>query len=179
MKTTKYDHIEELPKNKLINLKAFECKPKLAELKLSYRRRNPRRTEEESTVQINAPERAIEYLRKIWDIDTLELREEFVLVCLSNSLHVNGWIRLYSGGFQDCAVDVRLLLGVALQTASSAILVAHNHPSGNVMPSFQDRKLTERIAQACQIMSIRLLDHLILTMDDSYSFNAKEPALFA
>lgn len=178
MITAKYDHIEELPNNKPINLQVFECKPKLAELKLSYRKPKPRKTSEKTPVQINTPERAIEYLRKVWNTDTLELREEFVLVCLSNSLHANGWIRLYAGGFHDCSVDVRLLLGVALQTASSAILVAHNHPSGNVMPSIQDRKLTEQIARACRIMSIRLLDHLILTVNDSYSFVTKEPELF-
>lgn len=178
MITLKYDQIEELPKNEPINLKGFECKPKLAELKLSYRRTKPRNTGGRSPIQINAPERAIEYLREIWNTETLELREEFVLVCLSNSLHANGWIRLYAGGFQDCAVDVRLLLGVALQTASSAILIAHNHPSGNLMPSVQDRKLTEQIARACRIMSIRLLDHLILTRNDSYSFVNKEPELF-
>ena len=125
--------------------------------------------------RINAPDRAIEYLRQVWDTDTLELREEFVLICLSSSLFVNGWIRLHTGGLQGCPVDIRLILGIALQTASSGILVAHNHPSGHVMPSMEDRRLTTQIAQACAIMGIRFLDHVILTIDDAYSFREREP----
>ncbi|MBL8821099.1 MAG: JAB domain-containing protein [Planctomycetia bacterium] len=161
----------EIAKSERIALAAFKKTAQLAELKLSYRRKQ----QDYPSYRIDSTEVAIHYLRQLWDKDTLELREEFMLICLSNSLDVNGWIKLYSGGFQDCPVDVRLILGIALQTASCAILVAHNHPSGQVMPSYADKKLTAQIAQASRVMGIRLLDHVILTSKESFSFRDREP----
>lgn len=171
MKMNTYTPEIEIAKSERIALATFKKTARLAELKLSYRRKQ----QDYPSLRIDSPEVAIHYLRQLWDKDTLELREEFMLVCLSNSLDVNGWIKLYSGGFQDCPVDVRLILGVALQTASCAILVAHNHPSGQVMPSYADKKLTAQIAESCRVMGIRLLDHVILTSESAFSFRDREP----
>lgn len=149
-----------------------------AELKVSYRRKSKKSKSMLPRVKINAPELAITYLRQLWDTDTIQLREEFLLICLSSSLVVNGWIRLHTGGLQGCPVDIRLILGIALQTASSAIIIAHNHPSDDTTPSREDRTLTTQIAQACRIMGIRFVDHVILTESDAYSFRDNEPGLF-
>lgn len=175
MTITTYPEINNQSKIKRVALRKLSRTAHLAELKISYRTK----VRERPSQRINSPELAIEYLRQLWDKETLELREEFVLVCLSNALTVNGWIKLHSGGLQDCPVDIRLILGVALQTASSAILVAHNHPSGQVLPSQADRKLTVQIAQACRLLGIRLLDHVILTADEAFSFQEKEPGTMA
>ena len=175
MKISTYCQSDEIQTIEPVVLAEFTKTAHFAELKLSYRRRS----KEPPTQVINSPEVAVNYLRQLWDKDTMELREEFVLVCLSNALTVNGWIKLYSGGFQDCPVDIRLILGVTLQTASSAILVAHNHPSGQVQPSQADRRLTMQIAQACRLLGIRLLDHVILTVRETYSFQEREPGALA
>lgn len=175
MTITTYPEINNQSKIQRVALRKLSRTAHLAELKMSYRRKS----KEPPTQVINSPEVAIHYIRQLWDKDTMELREEFVLVCLSNALTVNGWIKLYSGGFQDCPVDIRLILGVALQTASSAIFVAHNHPSGQVLPSQADRRLTVQIAQACRLLGIRLLDHVIVTSDDAYSFQEREPGALA
>lgn len=126
-----------------IKLSTFSRTPHLAELKMSYRRTSLANAEDMPKERISSPELAIDYVRRLWDVDTIELQEEFFLVCLSNALEVNGWIRLHSGGLQYCPVDVRMILAIALQTASSAILVAHNHPSGCVTPSGDDYRLTK------------------------------------
>ena len=110
------------------------------------------------------------YLRTLWDMDTIDLREEFVGVCLNTSLEVLGWVRLHTGGLDMSPVDPRLVFAVALQTASAAMLVAHNHPSGNVEPSEQDIQLTRRLRDGAKLLGIRLIDHLILTRDGCYSF---------
>ena len=91
--------------------------------------------------------KAEEYLRTIWDEDTIDLREEFVVLCLDTSLAVLGWVKLHTGGLDSSPVDPRLVFGVALQTASAAIVVAHNHPSGSVEPSEPDRAVTKRLAE--------------------------------
>lgn len=149
-----------------------------AELKVSYRRTNKKSICKMPRIKINASELAIEYLRQLWDADTIQLREEFLLLYLSTSLTVNGWIRLHTGGIQNCSVDLRLILGIALQTASSAIIMAHNHPSGDTTPSREDCTLTTQIAQACKILGIRFLDHVILSESDAYSFRDNDPGVF-
>jgi DNA repair protein RadC len=155
----------------MITLKTHDRTPSLAELKVSYRRGRPRDCKQ--TVMpfvVATPVECEKYLRSIWDVDTLELREEFVLLCLNGAHEVLGWVRLHAGGFNSTDVDPRLVLAVALQTASSAVVVAHNHPSGNPGPSPADRELTRRLRAACDLLGIRLLDHVILTRDRCHSF---------
>ena len=155
----------------MITLKSFDRTPSLAELKVSYRRGRPKDGKQERMpFFVASSQGCAEYLRRLWDDDTIELREEFVLLCLSGSHEVLGWVKLHTGGFNHAAVDLRLVLGVALQTASSAVIVAHNHPSGSLTPSPEDRALTRRLADACELVGVRFLDHVIVTRDASYSF---------
>ena len=155
----------------MITLKTFERTPSLAELKVSYRRGRPRDGKQGRTpFFVASSQSCAEYLRRLWDDDTIELREEFVLLCLSGSHEVLGWVKLHTGGFNHAAIDLRLVLGVALQTASSSVVVAHNHPSGSLTPSPEDRALTRRLAEACELVGVRFLDHVIVTRDASYSF---------
>jgi DNA repair protein RadC len=156
----------------MISLKTFDRTPSLAELKVSYRRGRPRTDKQERTpFLVSSPVSCEKYLRSLWDEDTIELREEFVLLCLNGTHEVLGWVRLHTGGFNHSPVDLRLVIGVALQTASSAVVVAHNHPSGGLNPSAEDITVTRRIHEAAGLMGIRLLDHLILTSDGYYSFS--------
>lgn len=157
----------------MITLKTHDRTPTLAELKVSYRRgrtRDGRQTK--MPFVVSSPVNAVEYLRKIWDKDTFDLREEFVLVCLNTSLEVLGWVRLSTGGLDSTPVDPRLVFAVALQTASAAIIVAHNHPTGSLEPSVQDLTITERLAEGAKLLNIRFLDHLILTRDGCYSLTS-------
>ena len=68
--------------------------------------------------------------------------------------------------------DVRVVMQTALVSNATAIVLAHNHPSGNTRPSGQDDSLTRKIKSACELMDIRVLDHIIVTPYDShYSYN--------
>ena len=157
----------------MITLKTFDRTPGLAELKVTYKRgrRSDNRQAQMPWVLTDAV-KAEEYLRTLWDKDTIDLREEFVLVCLNTSLGVLGWVRLYTGGLDSTLVDPRLVFAVALQTASAAIVVAHNHPSGSLVPSEQDKLLTRRLAEGARLLGLRLLDHLIVNREGHYSFAA-------
>ena len=75
-----------------------------------------------------------------------------------------------SGGLNAAVVDPRVVFAVALQTASVAIIVAHNHPSGGLSPSGRDREVTRRLKQAGELLGIAVLDHVILTRESSFSF---------
>jgi DNA repair protein RadC len=76
-----------------------------------------------------------------------------------------------TGGITGTVVDIRLLLSVALKTAATGIILAHNHPSGNLKPSEADKELTNKIKKASEYMDIKLLDHLIISSDSYLSFS--------
>ncbi len=83
---------------------------------------------------------------------------------------VLGYTLISEGGITDTTVDVRVILQAALLTNSVAIILAHNHPSGNLKPSRQDMEITKQVKNAAQLMRITVLDHLILTDAGYYSF---------
>ena len=160
--------------NNVSKLAAFDRTPRLAELKVSYRRSRNRRvkqeTNEQTLYEIRDSKSCETYLRKIWNQDTIELREEFIVLCLNNAHEVLGWINVASGGLSATTVDPRIIFGVALLTVSAAIVVAHNHPSGTVNPSPQDTTVTQQLRAAGKVLGITLLDHLIVSRDNYYSF---------
>ena len=112
----------------------------------------------------------IKVLRNIFNADTLQWTEEFILVCLSKSHKVIGYYRVSIGGFSGTICDPKVIMTIALQTSASAIIIAHNHPSGNTTPSDSDDSMTKKINNACKLLDITLLDHIILTENNYYSF---------
>lgn len=74
------------------------------------------------------------------------------------------------GGISSSVVDIRILFKAAMERHSTSIIVAHNHPSGNLKPSQEDLKITKQIAAAGDILNIKLLDHLIITQNSYLSF---------
>lgn len=83
---------------------------------------------------------------------------------------VLGYTLISEGGITETTVDVRLILQAALLTNSVSLILAHNHPSGNLKPSKLDIELTKQIKEAAKLMRINVLDHIILTSDKYYSF---------
>jgi DNA repair protein RadC len=156
----------------MIQLNAFERTPHLAELKVSYKRRRPADNGQVKMPWIvSTPVDAIQYLRSVWDKDRLELIEECLLVCLNTRLEVLGWVKVAQGGLSAASVDPRIIFGVALQVAASRVLLAHNHPSGALVASPEDRALTTRLKEAGKLLHVELVDHVILTSDSHFSFS--------
>jgi len=96
--------------------------------------------------------------------------EEFWVLYLNNSSKVLAKHQMSKGGLTATVVDVRLLLKKALELSSLGIIVCHNHPSGKLEPSESDKELTKKIKNAAAILDIQLLDHLIITEKDYFSF---------
>ena len=138
----------------------------MSEIKAVYRSRT--RTKERK--QIRGAENAVEYLREIWNKDTLELTEDFVMVCLNNAHQAIGWVKISSGGFDATNVDPRVVFSLALQVGAAALFFGHNHPSGLVEPSPQDRDVTAKLSAAGRLLNIQVLDHIILGKDSAFSF---------
>ncbi len=74
------------------------------------------------------------------------------------------------GGTDGTIVDPKRIMRLALEKFASSLIIAHNHPSGNLQPSAADVNLTEKIAAACKLLDITLLDHLIIGINNYYSF---------
>ena len=96
--------------------------------------------------------------------------EEFRLIYLDSKLHIIGQEIMQRGTINSVAIHPREVIKAAMAHHASSIIMVHNHPSGNVQPSKADVAMTERISEACESIGIHLLDHLILSRSESYSF---------
>ena len=96
--------------------------------------------------------------------------EEFWAVFLNQNNRVVGKTKLSSGGINQSVVDIRILFKTALDYLATGLIIAHNHPSGNLQPSQEDLKITKQISEAGKILNIQLLDHLIIGQNSYLSF---------
>lgn len=110
-------------------------------------------------------------LKASWSKSTIELQEEFKVLLLNRNNQVLGIYPLSKGGTSGTTVDAKLVFSVALKCNASSIIIAHNHPSCSLNPSEADKIITKKLKKAGQYLDIVLLDHLIITKDDFFSFN--------
>ena len=138
---------------------------KVGEVELSY-------TPKIKNLQkVLSSEDAYKYLLSTYKEGTICYKEYFKILLLNQANQVLGYTLISEGGITSTDVDVRVILQAALLTNSVAIILAHNHPSGNKTPSREDIRMTNQIKEAAQIMRIRVLDHLIITDTGYYSFS--------
>lgn len=97
--------------------------------------------------------------------------EEFWVLLLNRSNRVIDKVRISSGGIDQTTADVRTILREALLARATQMVLIHNHPSGNIQPSQEDKRITERIKGAGRLMNISVIDHVIVTDGAYYSFN--------
>jgi DNA repair protein RadC len=98
------------------------------------------------------------------------VHEEFWVLYLNNSNKVIAKVQLSKGGITSTMVDVRLLFKKGIGLNAVGVIVCHNHPSGKISPSSSDKQLTKKIKEAGETLDIKLLDHLIITQKDYFSF---------
>lgn len=137
----------------------------VSEIKISYSNKNP--------VKIKVTNSRIIYdlIINQWNPDIIEYQEEVKVVYLNKANIVLGVFDLSKGGISGSIVDIRVILGIALKCNSTSVIIAHNHPSGNLKPSDADRTITKNLKEACKLLDISLLDHLIVTKSDYFSFS--------
>lgn len=98
-------------------------------------------------------------------------KEECWVVFTNNSKKVIDISRISQGGFTTTVVDPRVLLKNALLKGAVGIAIAHNHPSGTVVPSMDDNRVTQTIKNSCKILCIDFFDHLIIAGNEYYSYS--------
>ncbi|MFZ4672430.1 MAG: JAB domain-containing protein [Flavobacterium sp.] len=113
-------------------------------------------------------------LKDFISLNTIALQEHFVVMYLNRANRVLGVYKLSNGGITGTVADPRLILGIALKIAATGIILAHNHPSGNLKASSADLELTKKIKTAASFMDIMVTDHIILSVNCEYFSFADE-----
>lgn len=97
--------------------------------------------------------------------------EEFWILLMDRGAHVLREVRISQGGTAATTVDIKLILKSAIESLASSMILFHNHPSGTLVPSVEDDRLTRRIVEAAKMVDVRVNDHLIVTSHSYYSYN--------
>ena len=145
-----------------------QTKERVAEIQVSYRPAISNKP-----VIISALDAFVEIV-EFFPSETIALQEKFVVMYLNRCNRVLGVYPLSTGGITGTMVDIRLILSVSLKVAATGIILAHNHPSGNLKPSSADKDLTGKIKDACKYFDISVFDHLIIAPDRKYYSFADE-----
>jgi DNA repair protein RadC len=134
---------------------------KISEVELIYR--NKVKAKDRPRIQRSCD--AYELLCQSWDMNKMDLQEQFKVLLLDKGGHCMGIMLVSSGGMSACLVDPKLVFATALKARACSLILAHNHPSGNLKASKEDEALTEQLCEGGGLLHIDILDHLILTSD--------------
>lgn len=140
---------------------------KVAEVEMIYRNRVPK----SKRTQVRDSYTAYKVLKEQYSDGKIDYKEIFKVLYLNHACQIVGCSTISEGGICATVADVRNILQGALLTNATAMILAHNHPSGNIRPSINDDTLTKKIVDAAQIMDIRVNDHIILTSEEYYSYS--------
>ena len=128
------------------------------------------------TLQITKSDAIFELLKGIYDHDQINFRETFYAIYLNRANKILGVFKVSEGGKAGTIVDIGMILQVPvvmndmLKLNASAVILSHNHPSGNSKPSQADIQVTKKVKESCNLLDFQLLDHVIVTSDSYYSF---------
>ena len=113
---------------------------------------------------------AYDILLSAWDMNKIEMVEQFYVLLLDRSQSCLGISNIFTGGVSGCLIDPKIVFATALKANASSIILAHNHPSGNLSPSKADIALTDKLRAGGALLDIAVSDHLIVTPYNYYSF---------
>ncbi len=119
---------------------------------------------------LTSPEATRAYLR----LKIAERKYEvFACVFLDNRHRIIAFEELFQGTIDGASVHPRVVVQRALELNAAAVVLVHNHPSGVAEPSMADQRITQRVKDALALVDVRVLDHFIVTAEDSLSFSEK------
>ena len=102
--------------------------------------------------------------------DDIDIFESFFILCLNRNNQTIAYAKISQGGVAGTVVDIKLIAKYAIDCLASGVILAHNHPSGNLKPSNEDLAITKKVKEGLKILDIPVLDHLILTSQGYLSF---------
>jgi DNA repair protein RadC len=121
------------------------------------------------SVEIRESKQSADFIRQFY-FEDINVFESFFILTLSRRNETTGYAKISQGGVSSTFVDIKLIAKYAVENLASGVILAHNHPSGNLRPSEQDFEITNKIVKALDLLDIKVLDHIILTESDYFSF---------
>lgn len=119
---------------------------------------------------VNTSDKAFKALLQIWNMDQIDLVEHFKILLLDRNLKLMSFACISSGGTSSTVVDPKIIFTIALKRRANSIVLAHNHPSGDIHPSRADISMTKKIMAAADALDLGLMDHLVITRFGYFSF---------
>ena len=120
--------------------------------------------------KINGAQDAHKVLLENWDDSKIEFVKQFKVLLLNRANKALGVFEVSSGSSTGTVADPKLIFAAAIKANSCGIILAHNHPSGNLQPSQADIDLTTKVKEGDKLLEIQVVDHLIVTKEGYYSF---------
>jgi DNA repair protein RadC len=120
-------------------------------------------------VKITNSNTSAKFIRQFYS-DDLGIFESFFILLLNRQNQTTGYAKISQGGVAGTVVDVKIIAKYAVDFLASSVILAHNHPSGNLNPSSQDIDATQKVKEALSLLDVQVLDHIILTEESYYSF---------
>jgi DNA repair protein RadC len=138
---------------------------KAAEVKLTY----ITKVKASHRVHIQNSDDAARLFFMTWDWATIEHSEIVKIILLNRANKVLGVATISQGGLSGSVIDTRIILQYAIKANACAVIMAHNHPSGNLGASDADKRVTRTVKDALKMCDIELLDHLIITYEEKFA----------
>jgi DNA repair protein RadC len=138
---------------------------KAAEVKLTY----VTKQKPSERIKISDSQDASELFFEIWDWSTIEHVEEVKIALLNRGNKLLGVATISKGGTTGTVIDIKIIMQYVIKSNANSIILAHNHPSGNLNPSGADKTITNKIRDALRLFDISLIDHIIITPDRNYA----------
>lgn len=120
-------------------------------------------------IKITNSQNSADFIRQFYS-DDIGIFESFFILMLNRSNTTIGYAKISQGGTAGTVVDIKIVAKYAVDSLANSVILAHNHPSGTLSPSSQDLEITSKIKQALTLLEIQVLDHIILTEENYYSF---------
>lgn len=115
--------------------------------------------------KIGTPKEAYEILRSTWDEQKIEFIEQFKVMLLNRANKVLGIVEISTGSSGGTVADPKIIFAAALKANAACLIMAHNHPSGNLSPSQADIQLSRKVREGGRYLEIQVLDHIIVTQE--------------
>lgn len=119
--------------------------------------------------KITNSKQSFEFIKQFYSDDISIYESVFILLLNRNNITI-GYAKISQGGITGSVVDVKLIAKYVVDSLASGVILSHNHPSGNLQPSNADKDITAKVKQCLELLDSYLIDHIIITEDNYYSF---------
>lgn len=122
-----------------------------------------------NAVHIKSSQDSYDFIKQFYESD-IDIYESFFILMLDRKNVTIGFAKISQGGVAGTYIDTKLVAKYAVESLCNGIILAHNHPSGNIQPSNDDMEITKKIQLMFSYHDIKVFDHIIITKNSYYSF---------